>query len=182
MNDLVAYKECNYNNMGLELIVEPRRERNNTLIEKPATLNKSLSYTSESGKSKKQQFAKSRQGSFKLKRIDHLGVHQHLKDHLIGTIDPMGVFQTDYHSEGIQLCSSGLTETFGFFDKFSFDSSMKAWEINIKETFDFFKSLYSILIKHKRTKQKSLLQAKIVNWGYFDRMDRGYITSEIEFT
>jgi hypothetical protein len=125
---------------------------------------------------------RSRQGSFKTERIDHLRAHQYFEDHLIGTIDPMGVFRMDYHSDGIMLCSSSLTEDIGFFDKLSFDSSMKAWEINIRETFEFFKSLYSIIIKHKRTRQKSMLQAKLLNWGYFGRMDKGYITTEIEFT
>lgn len=182
ISDYALYKECSYNQIGMDLLEPKRRERNNTLLEKPSTLNKSLSYNQKSKTPKKKNLVRSRQGSFKLKNINHLGVHQHFNDNLIGTIDPMGVFQTDYHSEGIQLCSSSLTENIGFFDKLSFDSSMKAWEINIKETFNFFKALYSIIIKHKPTKQKSMLQAKLVNWGYFDRMDRGYMPAEIEFT
>ena len=88
----------------------------------------------------------------------------------------------DYESSGIELCSASLTQDIGFFDKLLFDNSLKDWFSSMRKAFDFHKSIYKELIKHTRNKRKRLMQARQVNWNYFDIHTGGYPIHEDEFT
>ena len=100
---------------------------------------------------------------------------------LIGYIDPIGVFLLDLNVEGIELCSSSLTENVGFFDKITFDLSFREWNKNINTAFEIHKKICRKAVKNKSRSYASLW-AGIINWKFFDSLALGYRTGDIVFT
>lgn len=87
---------------------------------------------------------------------------------LIGYIDPLGVFRLNVHSIGIDLLNSSLTEDRGFFDKLSFESSLKDWHSATKKSFTILKKIFKWMVFSKKSKRYRLVNAKLLNWKYFD--------------
>ena len=87
---------------------------------------------------------------------------------LIGYIDPLGVFKLNLSSIGIELLNGSLTEDKGFFDKMSFESSLKDWHSDTKLAFELHKSIFKGVLFCKKSKGLRLLHSKILSWSYFD--------------
>lgn len=100
---------------------------------------------------------------------------------LIGYIDPLGIFLLDLYVEGVELCSSSLTENVGFFDKITFDLSFREWNKNINTAFEIHKSIRKRAVKF-RSKCYTALWSTIINWKFFENLALGYRTGDIEFT
>jgi len=185
ISNFVEYKVQNSNQVEVKDTeeIEQQIKPKKTALLKPEILSKkSHSCNPNSVKTERRKTVfPPRQTSFTKIPEVATGNHDQLGHGLLGGLDPLGVFIIDYYSEGIELCSSSLTEYANFLIKYSFDNAYKDWEDNIRTTFEILKELFGTLIRWKKTSFQRLLQASLVNWSYFDSLSNGYNLSDLEF-
>ena len=99
---------------------------------------------------------------------------------LIGYIDPFGLFKLNLHQNEIFLQSTDMTQNIGFFDKLSFDSSLKDWHNDMKKSFKIHKDIFERAILWNESRSR-FLYSRVLNWSYFDNM-HDYIIDEKELT
>jgi len=143
---------------------------------------RSLSYNPDSAMSTASLLKKNKSLSSK---SNNLPLTQNFEDpilsKLIGYIDPFGMFKLNIHQNEVYLLSTNMTEKLGFFDKLSFESSLKDWHAAMAEAFLIHKEIIKDSMFLKKEKRMKLLKSKILNWGYFDNL-QAYAIEEKDLT